>query len=632
MHPDRPSFVHSLAFKVGVIIVLNELIILGLTGVLYITSFHTEIDRRIRENLLRPAVLMNRGLLELNAVTDREQLKQLLDEEPLNAFIIGINGNVFFSMNAEHTGKLIGEVQAVDPAILPGAGPLSRPVVTQDQEGHYATVSPLFSIDRTSVRFYLYLVAAGDTARAQKGAMVQLFGLGLLATLAVTSLAILLAFHRSVFRPLQQIVSAFQRMAEGDLNIQLNRPAPRDELGHLARSFNSMADRLRGTLESLRREHDLVARIMDTSPVGIILADSGGTVTFANTRAQQILGRPRNAVEGKPLAPPEWRITDHEGRPFTEENLPFLQVLRSGRPVYDIGHTLERPDGQRVLVAVNGAPLLGETGLVERVILALEDVTESKKAEEEIRRLNRSLEQRVAERTSQLEAANRELESFAYSVSHDLRAPLRAISGFSTILFQRHRQSLNEEGRHYLNNIVQAGERMGHLIDDLLTFSRLGRSSVPRSPISLQEVFRPLGEEFALRLEEAGGTLEIDQDLPLVLGDRTLLTAIFVNLLDNALVYRRPDVPVRVVVSHHVEEGKVIVQVADNGIGIPPEHQGKIFNLFQRLHSEEEYPGTGIGLATVKKSAELLGGQVTVQSKPGEGATFSVSLLRPPAS
>lgn|GEM_PF-3365297 len=246
-----------------------------------------------------------------------------------------------------------------------------------------------------------------------------------------------------------------------------------------------------------------------------------------------------------------------------------------------------------------------------------------------IRQLRQSfetLEERVAHRTAELEAVNKDLETFSYSVSHDLRAPLRAISGFAAILARRHRANLNDEGQHYLDNIVRAGEQMGRLIDDLLTYSRLGRSSVHRGPVALREIFTLLAEEFAGRVKEIGGTLEIADDLPVVMGDKTLLTQIFTNLLDNALTYRRADVPAQVTVTHQTEDKTVIIRVCDNGIGIAPEYQEKIFNIFQRLHSQEEYPGTGIGLATVKRSVEMLGGRLWVESEVGQGSAFFVKL------
>ncbi|HWA37835.1 MAG TPA: ATP-binding protein [Burkholderiales bacterium] len=243
--------------------------------------------------------------------------------------------------------------------------------------------------------------------------------------------------------------------------------------------------------------------------------------------------------------------------------------------------------------------------------------------------VQQELEARVAQRTSELADAVRNLEAFSYSVSHDLRTPLRAISGFAQILARRHRACLDEEGRHYLDNIVRASEQMGRLIEDLLNYSRLGRQVIRLERVDLAAVLNGLAHDFAPRLQSLGARLELPPAPLPVRGDPTLLMQIFLNLIENALTYRRPDVPAVVEVSAAIESDAITVCVADNGIGIAPEHHETIFGVFQRLHSQDEYPGTGIGLATVKRSVEMLGGNVRVESGKGTGSRFFVRLRRP---
>ncbi|MBI4493831.1 MAG: response regulator [Chloroflexi bacterium] len=242
----------------------------------------------------------------------------------------------------------------------------------------------------------------------------------------------------------------------------------------------------------------------------------------------------------------------------------------------------------------------------------------------QVERLNESLRQR----TRELEAANRDLESFSYSVSHDLRAPLRAIAGFADIISRRYRDALSEEARHYFDNIVEASERMGQLIEDLLAYARLGRQALRRRRVSLYELIAQIAADLAPRLAETGGQVSLSPNLPTVHGDPTLLGEIFTNLIGNALTYSRPGVPPQVSVTCEVGLDWVTVQVRDNGIGIPPEHQERIFEVFQRLQSESSHPGTGIGLAIARKSAAMMDGRVWVQSVVGEGSTFSVTLPR----
>ena len=245
-----------------------------------------------------------------------------------------------------------------------------------------------------------------------------------------------------------------------------------------------------------------------------------------------------------------------------------------------------------------------------------------------IRKKTSILEVQVAERTEQLTQAFKELESFSYSVSHDLRAPLRAIQGFAEIIYRRHRSALNEEARHYFNNILLAAERMERLIDDLLSYSRLGRKSIVLQAVWLQEALDPALDDLAALVAESGAQIDISADLPSVIGDHTLLHQIFTNLLKNALTYRREDVPLHITVSARDDDTHTVICVTDNGIGIAPEYFEKVFNVFQRLHAEDEYPGTGIGLAIVKKSVEMMNGSVWIESAEGEGSRFCIRLVR----
>ncbi len=249
-------------------------------------------------------------------------------------------------------------------------------------------------------------------------------------------------------------------------------------------------------------------------------------------------------------------------------------------------------------------------------------------AEKALRELTQELERRVAERTLALTESNRSLEDFAYSISHDLRAPLRAITGFAEIIARRYKASLNDEARCYLDNIIDAASRMEQLITDLLAYSRLSREATQIKEVSLSDLIREILFEFESSGAMAGAEINVDPDLPVVYGTSALLRQIFSNLIGNALKYRRKETAHRVEIRSVIDGPWGMIEVVDNGIGIASEYQDKIFNIFQRLHSENDFPGTGIGLAIAKKAVNILGGNIVVRSVPDKGSVFVVKLKR----
>jgi signal transduction histidine kinase len=253
------------------------------------------------------------------------------------------------------------------------------------------------------------------------------------------------------------------------------------------------------------------------------------------------------------------------------------------------------------------------------------EMAERQHADAELRRLNEELEQRVTERTSQLEAANKELEGFSYSVSHDLRAPLRAVVGFSKMLIEDHAGQIDKEAHRKLGVIQSEAQRMGMLIDDLLAFSRLGRKEMSSSDIDMTALARSTYEGLQAQHEGVAPEFRVDS-LPRTRGDRVLLGQVWANLLSNALKFSaKRDKPL-IEVNAVTDDKEHIYFVRDNGAGFDPRYRSKLFGVFQRLHNASEFPGTGVGLALVQRIVARHGGRVWADGKPCEGATFYFSL------
>ncbi|HEX2222964.1 MAG TPA: ATP-binding protein [Thermoanaerobaculia bacterium] len=259
-------------------------------------------------------------------------------------------------------------------------------------------------------------------------------------------------------------------------------------------------------------------------------------------------------------------------------------------------------------------------------------MTQRQQAEDKVRGLNETLEERVEQRTAQLEEANRALQAFGYSVSHDLRAPLRAVQGFAEALLEDHGADLDETGRDYATRIVAAGNRMERLIQDLLAYSRMNQGQIALRVVDLEGVVDEAVSSLLDALRERGGQIAVERPLPAVLAHRPTLTQAVINLLANAVTFVEPGKPPRTRVWAETVDGWLRLWVEDNGIGIAPEHQERIFGVFERLHGEEEYSGTGVGLAIVRKGVERMGGQVGVMSRPNEGSRFWIELRRPKES
>jgi PAS domain S-box-containing protein len=375
---------------------------------------------------------------------------------------------------------------------------------------------------------------------------------------------------------------------------------------------------------ALEAQTRMLKSVLDGMEEGLIAADENGEFTVWNRAAEKLIGR-------GPATLPIEKWSEHyevylpDGTtPLPTEQLPLVRAMRGESVNMEtVMRSPSSPGG--TLLQYTGGPLRDEKGALRGGLVTCRDVTERHAAEREIRKLNNELEHRVLERTAQLEATNKELEAFTYSVSHDLRAPLRHISGFAKILTEEFGSSFPADAQHHLQHIQEGTRRMGQLVDDLLNLARVGRRDLTLQVTGLKSVVEDVIG--SLQADLAGRQVEWRVgDLPYVDCDTALMRQVFQNLLSNALKFTRPRPQAIIEIGQREENGAPVIYVRDNGVGFSMKYADKLFGVFQRLHRSEDFEGTGVGLATVQRIIQKHGGRIWVEGELDKGASFYFTL------
>jgi PAS domain S-box-containing protein len=396
------------------------------------------------------------------------------------------------------------------------------------------------------------------------------------------------------------------------------------QLAVQAQELARRAEELANSRRALETQTLMLQSVLDSMGEGLIAADRQGHFLIWNDAAKKLMGRDASDLPTDQWTP-YYKVFLSDGvTPCPPDRLPLVRALHGESVQMEM--VVQHPGGaDGVFLEVTARPLKDNQDNSGGGVAVLRDITERKAAERQVQELNRTLEARVIERTAELKAANKELEAFTYSVSHDLRAPLRHISGFTRIMVEKFGPALPAEAQKHLQLIEQGATRMGQLVDELLKLARLGRQAVAVKVTGLSALVEDVIT--LLSPEAVGRQVEWKIGaLPFVECDPTLVRQVFQNLISNALKYSRPRSPAVIEIGQTKKEGTNVIYVKDNGVGFEMKYADKLFGVFQRLHLAEEFEGTGIGLATVERIIQKHGGRVWVEAELDRGAIFYFTL------
>ena len=546
----------------------------------------------------------------------------------LDGMVVGGNGRVIVATDPENLGRLANSIPGINATWFGDAAPEDNIVAGVDT---LTSISRILGSAGSSSIYYTVITISSTELDAQKRSIAFWGEVGSVLFILLSSAGIVIVAQRLITRRVVTSLSILKSVEEGALDARIPVIAD-DELGELQHGINSMTEKLGALLmqqrqiaNDLQNQTDLLQSVLEHAPIRV----------FWNDTESRYLGCNRLFARDAALSGPDEVIGKTDFDMSWHDQAVLYQaddwaVMETGIPKLDFEEPQTTPYGHTIWLSTSKAPLRGTDQLVIGILGIYANITQRKLAEEKLNVLNQELERRVVVRTADLEAANKELEAFSYSVSHDLRAPLRHIDGFLGMLKERIGETLDEKSIHYMDTISSAIRRMGTLIDDLLAFSRMGRSEIATMNVDLGTLVRQVIHDFEPEIQGRAIDWRIAE---LLVGDFAMLRMVLSNLISNALKFTQKRPRAEIDIGCLPDDGKeIVIFIRDNGVGFGMKYAHKLFGVFQRLHGTDEFEGTGICLANVRRIIGRLGGRTWAEGQVAGGATFYFSLPKAAAS
>ncbi len=599
--------------KLTVVILLTSTAVLFLAGVAFTAYEFVTFRRAFLQDVTTLTAITAENIPAAIAFDSPEEAQRLLDA-------LRFDRKVTHAVLYKHPATIFAQFPRDAAAEnLPVAPPLHGSrlegravVVTADVQEKGKSVGTLYvraDLEPVYARLRLYILIT-----------VTILGIASIAAWVFSA-----ALRQRIAQPILDLAEATRLVSQkNNYSLRVTKHG-NDELGELTESFNGMLARIQESDQELRKNQERLRLAIEASQIGTWDWD----IVTGRVHWDEYMGPLFGLQRGQAIE----TFEDFLGAVHPEDRARARETLSrtmSEPADYSVEFRIIWPDGSVHYLTTRGRSY-SEAGKLLRMTGVCVDITQSKRSEDEIRRLNEELEQRVIARTAELAAANKELESFTYSVSHDLRAPLRHINGFAQMLEEEFGEKLATEARRLLSRIRFGAQNMGQLVDDLLRLARVGRQELLRRRTPLNELVNQVIAE--LRSEHQGREVEWRvAPLPAVSCDPGLVKQVYTNLLSNAVKYTRTRSNAVIEVGVENRDGVDVLFVKDNGVGFDMKYAEKLFGVFQRLHRPDEFEGTGVGLAIVQRIVNKHGGRIWVAASPGAGACFTFTLAETPAS